>query len=243
MKTQIERTKHAPYSRMMPLGEIFLVFLPAFILVGATSSWVGENVTRGFIVVWCTYAIMLTIIWVGMKVRNRSWRSLGLTFSRVTFKEGFKIFGLSVLVFIAGATAFLIAPVVVSLLTDVAPAADFSKYDYLKDNLVGLLVSLVGVYIISSFGEEVIFRAFLIDRIMELIGSSRYSHVIAVILSSVLFGLVHYEWGLMGVLQAGFMGLAMGSSYVLLKRRVWIIVLAHMYMDTLLFVQIYVASN
>ena len=67
--------------------------------------------------------------------------------------------------------------------------------------------------------------------------------VLAVILSSVIFGLIHFDWGPMGIVQTGFMGLVLGICYIRLKKRLWILILAHAYMDTILMVQMYMASN
>ena len=120
---------------------------------------------------------------------------------------------------------------------------NLSIYDYLKHNLGMLFLVLGGVYIVSSFGEEVIYRAFLINRISRFGAWSKHGTAIAVILSSVVFGLAHYEWGPMGMVQTGFMGLALGICYIKLKKRLWILILAHAYMDTILMVQMYLASN
>ena len=91
--------------------------------------------------------------------------------------------------------------------------------------------------------EEVVYRAFLINRISELGQGTKTATIIAVILSSIIFGLVHYEWGPMGIVQTGFMGLALGFCYIKLKRRLWILILAHAYMDTILMVKMYLSSN
>jgi membrane protease YdiL (CAAX protease family) len=102
-----------------------------------------------------------------------------------------------------------------------------------------LLLTLAAVYIISSFGEEVVYRAFLITRISQLGLNSRSGKIIAVILSAVVFGLAHYSWGPMGIVQTGFMGLALGLCYIYMKNRIWVLILAHAYMDTVLMVQMY----
>jgi membrane protease YdiL (CAAX protease family) len=186
---------------------------------------------------------MLVMVWTGMKLRGNSWKDFGLTFTRVSPTEGLRIFGLSLLVFVIAVCGFLIGPILMANITEIPDSADFSRYDFLKDNLGGLFLTLAGVYIVSSFGEEVIYRAFLINRISELANATKYSGVIAVILSSIFFGLIHYEWGPMGMVQTGFMGLAMGICYIKLKKRLWILILAHAYMDTVLMVQLYMASN
>ncbi|MGI9550082.1 MAG: CPBP family intramembrane glutamic endopeptidase [Aurantibacter sp.] len=243
MESQIENTHSDQHSWIFCLGEILLVFLPAFLFVKITSSWVGEDTTRSFGVIWVANILMLAMVWTGMKLRGKSWKEFGLTFTAVSPIVGLRIFGLSLLVFVIGACAFLMGPVLMANIAEIPESADFSRYDYLKDNLGGLFFTLAGVYIASSFGEEVIYRAFLINRISELVNSTKYSGVIAVLLSSIFFGLIHYEWGPMGMVQTGLMGLAMGICYIKLKRRLWILILAHAYLDTLLMVQLYMASN
>ncbi len=106
-----------------------------------------------------------------------------------------------------------------------------------------LFISLIGVYIVSSFGEEVIYRAFLINRFTQLGLNSKSGKIVAVILSAVIFGFAHYSWGPMGIVQTGFMGLALGLCYIFMKKRLWVLILAHVYMDTILLVQMYLASN
>ena len=128
-------------------------------------------------------------------------------------------------------------------ITGIPEGANLTGYDYLKDNIGMLLLTLAGVYIVSSFGEEVIYRGFLITRISQIGTDSRKAITIAIILSSIIFGLIHYSWGPMGMVQTGFMGLALGICYIKLKRRLWILILAHAYMDSILMIKMYMASN
>ena len=245
METQIENPSALTdrSSLFFNIGELILVFLPAYLIFLVMSSWVGENPIRSQVVVWMANISILVMIWLGLKLRSESWADFGLTFQTISFRGCLKVFGLSLLVFVIGVSAFILGSILMANITGVPESADFSKYDFLKDNLGGLFLTLGGVYIISSFGEEVIYRGFLINRISQFGAWSKYGTAIAVILSSVFFGLVHYEWGPMGMVQTGFMGLAMGICYIKLKKRLWILVLAHAYMDTLLMVQMYLASN
>ena len=243
METHIETTQSNQHSWIYILGEIVLVFLPAFLLIKVTSPWVGEDPIRSFTVIWVANILMLVMVWQGTRLRGGTLMDFGLSFKKFSLTASIKTFGLSWLVFVVGISAYLLGPVIMSFFTDIHPEANFSKYDFLKDNLGGLLLSLIGVYIVSSFGEEVIYRAFLINRISELTKGTKYSGTIAVILSTIFFGSIHYEWGLIGMIQTGCMGLVMGISYIKLKKRLWILVLAHAYMDTILLVQLYMVSN
>ncbi len=245
METQIENRSAITdrSSLFFNIGELLLVFLPPFLLIRVMSTWVGEDPIRSQGVVWVANVIMLLMIWTGLKLRGQSWSDFGLTFKSISFKGCLKVFGLSLVVFVIGVAAFIFGGIIMANITGVPESADLSIYDYLKDNLGMLFLSLVGVYIASSFGEELVYRAFLINRIAQLGAGSKHATTIAVMLSSVIFGLVHYEWGPMGMIQTGFMGLTMGICYIKLKKRLWILILAHAYMDTILIVQMYLASN
>ena len=48
---------------------------------------------------------------------------------------------------------------------------------------------------------------------------------------------------MVGIVQTTFMGLALTVSYVLVKRNLWVLVLAHAYIDTLLLVQMYLGPS
>ncbi|WP_019669894.1 CPBP family intramembrane glutamic endopeptidase [Eudoraea adriatica] len=243
METKMENVQSDHQNWIYCFGEMLLVFLPALLFIKCTSSWVGEDLIRSYGVVWVANLLMLAMIWTSLKLRGQSWKEFGLTFNPVSLKQGLRAFGQSLVVFVFAVSCFILGAIIMANITGIPDSADFSRYDFLKDNLGGLLLSLLGVYFISSFAEEVIYRAFLINRIAEITQSFKYSKLIAVLLSSVFFGLIHYEWGAMGMVQTGFMGLAMGISYFVLKKRLWTLIIAHIYMDTLLFVQIYLASN
>jgi hypothetical protein len=62
-------------------------------------------------------------------------------------------------------------------------------------------------------------------------------------ISAVIFGLIHFEWGPTGVVSTGLMGLVMGIFYLKFKKKLWILVPAHAYMDTILLVQVYMAGR
>jgi hypothetical protein len=235
--------KQLQTNQLFKIGEMLLVFIVAFVFIGLTKPLVGDDPILKQAAVWIANILMLIIVWIGLKLRGESWKDFGLGFKSVTWSEGMKMFLLSLLVFVLAVAGFIIGSIIMANITGIPESANMSGYDYLKDNIGMLILTLGGVYIVSSFGEEVIYRAFLINRISELGQETKKATVIAVILSSIVFGLVHYEWGPLGIVQTGFMGLALGICYIKFKRKLWILILAHAYMDTILMVQMYLSSN
>lgn len=228
---------------LFKLGEIILLFILITAFVLLVLPLAGGNLLYKQGIVWTANILMLLYIWAGVRLRGEDCRSLGLGFKRPTGKQALRIFLLSILVFVLAMAGFMIGSIIMVNITGMPQQADMSTYDFLKDNLGLLALTLSGVYIASSFGEEVIYRGFLINRISEIGGNKKVAVIIAVILSAVIFGFVHYEWGPMGVVQTFFMGLVLGICYLKLKKRLWILVLAHAYMDTILMVQLYLGSN
>lgn len=231
-------------NRLAKLAELAIVFLAAFLFIKVMSPLAGSNPVLKQAIIWVANIIMLTIVWIGLKLRGENWNNFGLGLKLISWKGGLKIFILSLLVFLLAIAGFIVGSIIMANITGIPEgAADMSGYDYMKNNLAMFLLTLFGVLIVSSFGEEVIYRAFLINRISELGLDGKSGRIITVIMSSVIFGLVHYEWGAMGIVQTGFMGLALGICYIKMKRRLWIMILAHAYMDIILMVQMYLNNN
>lgn len=251
MPTTSQETYHNPptkigqlllTNRVAKIGEIVGVFLVGMLLIQALLPLAGDNIIIKQAIVWIANVVMLLLVWWGIQVRGQKWCDFGLTFGQITLKKSLRIFLQSLLVFFLAMAAFMLGSMIMANITGIPQSADMNNYAYLQDNVFMLILTLVGVYIVSSFGEEIIYRAFLINRIKELGMSVRIGTIVAVVLSAIIFGLVHYEWGAMGVVQTTFMGLVLGISYLKFKTGLWVVITAHAYMDTILIVQMYLAG-
>ena len=225
------------------LSEIAGLFVIAGLVIAFGLPLAGENPLARQGVVWVANVLMLCFVWLGLRLRGQRWSRLGLGVRRVDGRMLWRGLWQSLVVLAAVLVAFGLGAVLMANITGIPEQADLSGYNYLSGNLPLLVLALVGVWIVSSLGEEIIYRGFLITRLAELGGGAKSAWRVAAVVSSVLFGLVHYEWGPMGMVQTGFMGLALAVAYLLLKRNLWVLVLTHFYMDTLLLVQLYFAPS
>ena len=228
-------------SKLAQVSEIVVVFIIPLSMIMGAEPLVGENSLARQGVVWVAYVLMLGMVWLGLRLRGQGWGHLGLSIRLAKRRIVVRAVLQSFVVFVAGVAAFVVGAVVMANIVGMPEAADMSGYDYLRGNLPMFILALVGVYIVSSFGEEVIYRAFLINRIAELCSGGKAAWRLAVVISSIAFGLVHFSWGLTGMVQTGFMGLALGVSYLVVRRNLWVTILAHAYMDTILLLQMYLA--
>jgi hypothetical protein len=230
-------------NKIAKISEILLVFILAFALFKILKPYAGDNLLLKMGIIWCINILMLILVWLGIKLRGQKWTDFGLTFGRINLKGSLRIFLRSLLVCILGLSGYILGSIIMANISGMPESADMSNYEYFHDNIFLLILTLIGVYIVSSFGEEVVYRAFLINRISELGFDSKYGKMATVLISAVIFGLVHFEWGPTGVVSTGLMGLVMGIFYLKFKKKLWILVLAHAYLDTILLVQVYMASR
>jgi membrane protease YdiL (CAAX protease family) len=230
-------------SKPTQVGELVAVFVVAWAVIALAGPLAGENPVAGQGVVWVANILMLVTVWLGLRLRGQGWAHFGLRFRGASRRTVVRAVLVSIGVFVAAVAAFLVGTIVMANIVGIPEGADLSGYNYLSGNLPMLILALAGVYVVSSFGEEVIHRAFLINRIAELGGGGKTAWRVAVVTSSVVFGLVHYAWGVTGIVQTAFMGLALGVSYLVVGRNLWVTILAHAYMDTILMVQMYLAPG
>lgn len=109
---------------------------------------------------------------------------------------------------------------------------DLSAFDPLKGSLPNTAVMLAVGWIVGGFLEEMLFRGFLLQGLERLLGGSFAATIIAVVGSSILFGLPHFYQDTVGMIMTGLMGLIFGVIYVWSGCNLWFTILLHGFVDT-----------
>jgi membrane protease YdiL (CAAX protease family) len=94
--------------------------------------------------------------------------------------------------------------------------------------LPGLIAYMV---VVAGFGEEIISRGFMFDRLGHLLGTSRNARIAAVLITSVIFGVAHYpeqQW--IGAAHAFIVALMVGTYFVI-TRSLWPVIVMHAVFD------------
>ena len=190
---------------------------------------VGEGVRGAFSVV----VGALTAITV-VKFRGGTMADLGFTLPARWATVPFWVAG----IFIAFLTAQFLAPALVSLFMTL-PEPDLSRYDSIAGNLPAAIAMVLILPLTASIPEEIIYRGFLIGRLETLFGSNAGGAVMAVIVQGLIFGSIHFQWGLGGMIVTMIMGLVWGTAYLLCGRNLWIVILAHSTGHILLVLKLY----
>ncbi len=105
--------------------------------------------------------------------------------------------------------------------------------DAITGNWGQALLALVFVWAFAAFGEETVYRGYLLPRGADVLGKTKAAWWMAAVLASVLFGIGHYYKGPAGMIDSGVAGLIFGAAYLLAGRNLWACILAHGLHDTL----------
>ena len=112
---------------------------------------------------------------------------------------------------------------------------DLSGFADVQGDLALLAVFVVLSWTLAAFVEEFAFRGYLQTRMREVVGNGRLALAVVVLVSSLLFGLLHSEQGWIGVLVVSLDGIAF-SAVRYRYRTLWASVLAHGFNNTLGFI-------
>lgn len=225
------------------VAELAGVILSGVVAVVFGLKLFGHGLVGSIASVWLANVVMLLAIYRCLRVRGQGWRHVGLRPDVLDPKLLGRAIIHSALVFVVAIFAFAIGAILMANIFGIPEPADMSKYDYLQGNLALTILALASVYFVSSFAEEVIYRGFMITRLIEIGDGKTAAHVLAITVSSLVFGLVHSDWGVPGMVQASFMGVALGIAFLVVHRNLWVTILAHAYMDTILILQMYFAGQ
>lgn len=113
-------------------------------------------------------------------------------------------------------------------------------FAFLEGNLpvfIGFMILVV--WGTAAFGEEMMFRGFLLNNLQALFGGGSIAMILAIIGQAILFGLGHGYQGVYGIILTGAIGLVMGIIYWLGGRWLLPVIIAHGLIDTISIVQIY----
>lgn len=169
----------------------------------------------------------------------------GGTFNDLGFRrpERWAIVPLQVVaILVAFIAAQTLAPLLVSSFISM-PEPDLSRYDSIAGNLPAAIAMVLILPLSASIPEEIIYRGFLMGRLSEIFGRNTQGAVMTILVQALVFGAIHFQWGIGGMIVTVIMGLVWGTAYLLCGRNLWIVILAHSAGHILLVTQLYLAER
>jgi hypothetical protein len=165
--------------------------------------------------------------WASLRLRGIGWRDVGL--------KRFRSWGATLAYGTMGGLGlellqlFVTQPLLVKLTGKPPNLEDFRS---LTGNPMLLLFWLVLVWVLGGFGEEMVYRGYLMSRVAGLGHGTRAAWIASLILVSTLFALAHSYQGITGVIEAGIDGLLLGLMYLGAGRNLSVPIVAHGLQDT-----------
>lgn len=176
--------------------------------------------------------IVLALVFIGFSAlenRKATFRSMGFK------KEYFKRKDLLLYASLAGVVLCALYMWVLMPLANAlaGSAVDLSVFNSLEGNTSALLLALPFIWVTAAFGEEIVYRGYLMPRLQGLLGKEKTGIILSILISSIIFGYSHSYQGLSGQLLAGMVGLILALTYHFRKGNLWFNVMVHGAVDTI----------
>lgn len=110
---------------------------------------------------------------------------------------------------------------------------DLSRFAGLAGNLPQFLYVMPLVWIFAAFGEEFLYRGFILENVRCLLGGGKAAMVAAIVVQAALFGAGHAYQGPVGMIPIAAGGVISGLLFWAGGRRLWPLILAHGIVDTI----------
>src|SRR5690349_1828402 len=145
--------------------------------------------------------VCLAVIIFYLKRQKKNLRDLGLKRNGLTFHTLF-VGILTALIWIAF-NKWVYHP----FITHFFVVPPYTEYDFIRNKLSNLIITLIAAWVIGGFYEEIVFRGFIHTTIRGWFVKSKYSFWLAGVLTSMLFGLYHWQQGIFGIVPSFLGGL------------------------------------
>lgn len=166
--------------------------------------------------------------WISLRLRGRRWRDMG--FGRYRSWAATLGFGLAAGVLIESFQILVTQPVLAGL---IGKQPDLEEFRILHHNVPMSLIALGLTWTFAAFGEEMAWRGYLMNRVADLAGGTRWGWILSTLVVSAAFGVAHGYQGLTGVLTEGLAGLWLALLYLGTRRNLALPIIAHGIADTI----------
>jgi hypothetical protein len=226
-----------PAARFIDIMIIAAVSVLVFVFedLASAQGWisVGPEARGASAVVAGAIAAVCVVL-----ARGGTLADLGLRRPERWARVPFQVAGILV-AFVAVQT---LAPLLVSSFISL-PEPDLSRYDSIAGNLGAAIAMALILPLTASIPEEIIYRGFLIGRLSDMFGRNFGGAFVTVLVQALIFGTIHFQWGLGGMIVTVMMGIVWGTAYLLCGRNLWVVILAHSAGHILLVTQLYLAES
>jgi uncharacterized protein len=168
--------------------------------------------------------LLFVIGWTSVWLRGIGWRGVGLT------RPSWRAVAIGAGAGLALQASSFGTEWMIERLT--GQVTDMSQFMPLVGSLRHAALYVVLVWTWAAFGEELTYRGYLLNRVVELGGRRTGAWLAGLLFVSTLFGVGHSYQGMAGMIDTGLHGVAFGVLYLACRRNLWPCIIAHGVSDT-----------
>jgi hypothetical protein len=180
---------------------------------------------------------LFLLAWASLRLRGMRWKDLGFARPR-SWGNAFLI-GIAAGFGMEAFELFVSQPLLAHWLGRMPDLSDFAD---LVGNLKLTLFFLLLVWTLGALGEEIVYRAYLMNRVAGVFRNTKAAWIASLFAVSIVFGFAHLDQGITGQIENVWNGLLLGALYLACGRNLAVPVIAHAMGDTLDFVLIYLGK-
>jgi membrane protease YdiL (CAAX protease family) len=165
--------------------------------------------------------------WASLRWRGMRWKDVG--FARPRSWGVALLVGVLAGLFIEAFELFISQPLLARWL---GKMPDLSNFAAVHKNVKLTLIYLLLIWILAAFGEELVYRGYLMNRLAGLFHRTRAAWVMSLIVMAIVFGCSHTGQGVTGMLENIWDGLLLGTLYLACGRNLAATIVAHGVTDT-----------
>jgi len=170
---------------------------------------------------------LFLLAWTSLRLRGLHWKDIGL--ARLRGWGPMLATGILAGIGIELLELFVEQPLLVRV---IGKMPDLSIYQPMHGNIKLLLLGLLLSWTLAAFGEETVYRGYLMNRVAGLGNNSRTAWIVSLLLVSAVFGFSHFDQGITGQIENAIDGLLLGLLYLACGRNLWVPIIAHGITDT-----------
>jgi uncharacterized protein len=171
---------------------------------------------------------LLLLAWISLQIRQVSWRDVGLFRNRN--------WAMTLTLGVGGGLVLEVFQLLVTqplLVRFTGKQPDLSDFRLLTGNIKYSLIAVALAWTLAAFGEELVWRGYLMNRVAALGEYKRIAWICSLFLVNAAFGFAHSDQGISGQIEEGIAGLFLALMYLRTGKNLAVPILAHGASDTL----------
>lgn len=177
---------------------------------------------------------ILIFIWLYLKNNNETFTDIGFSFKNINYTS--IVVGIIASIFIFLFMQWVFFPTLESFIQ--FENVDIELYSKIRGNKSFFIFILVMGWVIGGLYEEIVFHGFIFYHLEKIINHKYKTHI-SFVITSVIFGVYHYQLGTADAINAFMAGAGYLGLFLLYNRNLWYSIFCHAFYNTIVITLLY----